>query len=79
MSTMKVLVLTGLIIMGLVIDLGGVGPSYDRIGFRYWKSQPFSHYLFPDRDLGVFLGVWSVMVSALFAYMGTELSERQIL
>jgi amino acid permease len=29
--------ITGLIIVGLVIDLGG-GPDGDRRGFRYWKN-----------------------------------------
>ncbi|TKA56660.1 hypothetical protein B0A53_01855 [Rhodotorula sp. CCFEE 5036] len=70
MSFVKVVTLTGLIILGLVIDLGGAGN--DRIGFRYWKEQPFSHYIFQN-NTGVFLGVWSCMVTALFAYSGTEL------
>lgn len=34
-STIKVLAIIGLIILGIVIDLGG-GPNGDRIGFRYW-------------------------------------------
>lgn len=41
MSLFKVITLTGLIIFGIVIDLGG-GPSHDRIGkFRdtTWLSQ----------------------------------------
>ncbi|GAA5873504.1 hypothetical protein JCM3774_002435 [Rhodotorula dairenensis] len=70
-SFIKVITLTGLIIVGLVIDLGGT-PQGDRIGFRFWREQPFSHYIFQDK-LGVFLGVWSCMVTALFAYSGTEL------
>nr|CRX79058.1 hypothetical protein ls5930a1_00104 [Leucosporidium scottii] len=71
MSLFKIVVLTGLIILGLVIDLGGA-PGHDRIGFRYWKESPFSHYLVSG-NTGVFLGVWAVMVNALFAYMGSEL------
>ncbi|GAA5918751.1 hypothetical protein JCM6882_007723 [Rhodosporidiobolus microsporus] len=59
MSFLKVVTLTGLIILGLVIDLGGA-PNGDRIGFRYWRDQPFNHYIF-DNDTGVFLGVWSCM------------------
>ncbi|GAA6061863.1 hypothetical protein JCM10212_001296 [Sporobolomyces blumeae] len=69
-SFAKIVVLTGLIILGIVIDLGGTG--VDRIGFRYWRDQPFSHYIFQN-DTGVFLGVWASLVSALFAYMGCEL------
>jgi amino acid transporter len=37
MSTCKVLVLVGLLLLGIILDLGG-GPTHDRIGFRYWKS-----------------------------------------
>ncbi|KAI5480664.1 hypothetical protein MNV49_007591 [Pseudohyphozyma bogoriensis] len=72
MSLFKVITLSGLILLGIIIDLGGA-PNHDRIGFRYWKSPgPFSHYLFQN-DTGVFLGVWSSMVNGLFAYMGSEL------
>lgn len=35
-ASIKVITIVGLIILGLVIDLGGVGPSHDRLGFRYW-------------------------------------------
>jgi amino acid permease len=38
MSTCKVLVLVGLLLLGIILDLGG-GPTHDRIGFRYWKSE----------------------------------------
>ncbi|GAA5847632.1 hypothetical protein JCM5353_004163 [Sporobolomyces roseus] len=69
-SFAKIVVLSGLIILGIIIDLGGAG--VDRIGFRYWRDQPFSHYIFQN-DTGIFLGVWSCMVTALFAYMGCEL------
>lgn len=34
-ASIKVLTIIGLIILGLVIDLGGA-PTHDRIGFRYW-------------------------------------------
>ncbi|SCV73881.1 BQ2448_6311 [Microbotryum intermedium] len=71
LSFFKIIVLTGLIILGWVIDLGGV-PGQDRIGFRYWRDQPFAHYIY-NNDTGVFLGVWSCMTTALFAYMGCEL------
>ncbi|GHJ86723.1 hypothetical protein NliqN6_3125 [Naganishia liquefaciens] len=72
MSTCKVLVLVGLLLLGIILDLGG-GPSKDRIGFRYWKDPgPFSHYIY-NNDVGVFLGVWFAIPNALFAYIGTEL------
>lgn len=34
-----VLALIGLILMGIIIDLGG-NPQKDRIGFRYWYASP---------------------------------------
>ncbi|KAJ9094473.1 hypothetical protein QFC21_006012 [Naganishia friedmannii] len=72
MSTCKVLVLVGLLLLGIILDLGG-GPTHDRIGFRYWKKPgPFAHYIYKN-DVGVFLGVWYAIPNALFAYIGTEL------
>ncbi|KAF8610773.1 dicarboxylic amino acid permease [Ceratobasidium sp. AG-I] len=76
LSSIKVIALIGLILMGIIIDLGG-NPRHDRIGFRYWKPEnvanaPMGTYKEPG-SLGVFLGFWAVMVNALFAYMGTEL------
>jgi amino acid transporter len=72
MSAIKVIVLCGLIILGIVLDLGG-GPSHDRIGFRYWKNPgPFGSYIFKNK-VGTFLGAWYAFPNALFAYIGTEL------
>ncbi|KDN53618.1 putative DIP5-glutamate and aspartate permease [Tilletiaria anomala UBC 951] len=72
LSMIKIITLTGLILAGLIIDLGG-SPSGDRIGFRYWQGgRAFLEYK-SKGSLGRFLGFWSVMVNGLFAYMGTEL------
>lgn len=35
LASLKVLTAVGLIILGIVIDLGGA-PGHDRLGFRYW-------------------------------------------
>jgi amino acid transporter len=72
LSTIKVLTLTGLIILALIIDLGGV-PGQERIGFRYWQDgKAFKPYK-TTGDVGKFLGFVNALVLALFAYMGTEL------
>jgi len=77
-SSIKVIALIGLILMGIIIDLGG-NPEHDRIGFRYWNPPygPMGEYLttqIPNRNsLTTFLGFWSTLINALFAYMGTEL------
>ncbi|THU78638.1 dicarboxylic amino acid permease [Dendrothele bispora CBS 962.96] len=76
-SSIKVLALIGLLLMGIIIDLGG-NPRHDRIGFRYWQPPdgPMGHYLLNqvhNEKLSIFLGFWATLVNALFAYMGTEL------
>ncbi|KII88578.1 hypothetical protein PLICRDRAFT_41765 [Plicaturopsis crispa FD-325 SS-3] len=76
-STIKVITLIGLILMGIIIDLGG-NPRHDRIGFRYWQhpNGPMGHYLLKvvhQEHLSIFLGFWSTLTNALFAFIGTEL------
>ncbi|KAK8858403.1 hypothetical protein IAR55_002630 [Kwoniella newhampshirensis] len=72
LSFIKILTLTGLILLALIIDLGGV-PGQERLGFRYWKhGRAFKPYKSAG-DLGKFLGFVNALVLALFAYMGTEL------
>ncbi|KAJ8607546.1 hypothetical protein MRB53_040256 [Persea americana] len=59
LSSVKVIVVIGLIILSLVLAVGG-GPDHDVKGFRYWKNPgAFASYLPPG---GMF-----------FAYLGTEL------
>ncbi|WVW78053.1 hypothetical protein I302_100004 [Kwoniella bestiolae CBS 10118] len=71
-SFTKILILSGLILLSLIIDLGGV-PGQDRIGFRYWKDgKAFKAYKEPG-SLGRFLGFMNALVLAVFAYSGTEI------
>jgi amino acid transporter len=70
LSLVKIITMTGLIILLLVIDLGG-SPTGDRIGFRYFQDGlAFRPYPRTSGDKGRFLGFWSTMVTALFAYTG---------
>jgi amino acid transporter len=63
----------GLIILGLILDLGG-GPDHDRLGFRYWKHPgPFAQYDGIAGAKGRFLGFWAVMSQAAFSFIGTEI------
>ncbi|GBE86317.1 Dicarboxylic amino acid permease [Sparassis crispa] len=72
-ASIKVITITGLIILGIVLDLGG-GPNHDRIGFRYWKHPgPFVQYDHIPGAKGRFLGWWAVMTQAAFSYIGTEI------
>lgn len=79
LSSLKVITIIGLIILLLVIALGG-GPTHDRIGFRFWNNPgAFIHYkdaskeLYIDGSWGRFVAFVSVLVTAVFAYLGTEL------
>ncbi|OCB87113.1 amino acid permease [Sanghuangporus baumii] len=62
----------GLILLGVVLDLGG-GPSHDRIGFRYWHDPgPFVQFNGISGATGRFLGWWAAMTQAAFSFIGTE-------
>ncbi|EME45076.1 hypothetical protein DOTSEDRAFT_149893 [Dothistroma septosporum NZE10] len=72
LSSVKVLVIIGLIILTLVISLGGA-PNGDRTGFRYWNNPgAFKEYIGTGAT-GRFTAVWQSMVTAVFAFLGTEL------
>ncbi|KIX92946.1 uncharacterized protein Z520_11422 [Fonsecaea multimorphosa CBS 102226] len=68
LSAMKVTACIGFIILGIIIDCGGV-PTDHRgyIGARYWHS-PYSAFL------NGFHGFCTVFVTASFAFGGTELT-----
>ncbi|KAJ7104356.1 amino acid permease/ SLC12A domain-containing protein [Mycena belliarum] len=70
-SAIKIALVLGCIIGGLVIDLGG-GPSHERIGFRYWKDPgAFAPYLVSG-DTGKFLGWFQTLLQAAYSYLGME-------
>lgn len=72
-SLIKVTTIVGLIILGIILDLGG-GPNHDRIGFRYWKEPgPFVQLNGIPGAKGRFLAFWSVFVNAAFSFLGTEI------
>ena len=72
LSSIKVLVLIGLIILSIIIAAGG-GPAGEATGFEYYHDPgAFAEYI-SDGALGRFLGFWSSFVNAVFAYLGTEL------
>jgi amino acid transporter len=72
-AIIKVLTITGLIILGIILDAGG-GPDHKPIGFRYWRNPgPFVQYLGIQGATGRFLGFWAVLIQAAFSYIGTEI------
>ncbi|ESK87568.1 amino acid transporter [Moniliophthora roreri MCA 2997] len=71
-ASLKVITIVGLLILGIILDLGG-GPSGDRIGFRYWVNPgPFAQYDGVPGAKGRFLGWWAVMIQAMFSFVGSE-------
>ncbi|GLB41606.1 putative amino acid transporter [Lyophyllum shimeji] len=73
-SIIKICLIIGLLIAGLVIDLGG-GPKKDRIGFRFWKHPgPLAGAgLVSNIHTDRFLGIVTVLVQAAFSFQGVEL------
>ncbi|KAL0953937.1 hypothetical protein HGRIS_005101 [Hohenbuehelia grisea] len=73
-SLIKISLITGLILCGLVIDLGG-GPNHERLGFRYWRNPgaiaPAG--LVSNINTDRFLAILSVIVQAAFSFQGMEL------
>ena len=72
LSSFKVIVIMGIILFSLIMAAGG-GPTGDAPGFRYWSNPGAFAPLYQTGSLGKFIGFWSVMVNATFAYLGTEL------
>lgn len=74
LSSFKVLVMLGLILLMFIIMLGG-GPNHDRLGFRYWKNPgAFKALNTLEGDVGRFAAFVSCFVYALFCYLGIELT-----
>jgi amino acid transporter len=71
-AALKITAVVGLILLGLVIDLGG-GPDKDRRGFRYWRDEPFNGELMNfTGSKSKFLGFWAVLTQAAFSLGGME-------
>jgi len=76
LSSFKVVTIIGVILFSLCIACGA-GPTNqanDYVpGFKTWKDPGAFAEAYAEGSLGKFLGFWSVMVNATFAYLGTEL------
>lgn len=70
-ALLKIVFIVFLIILGLVINLGGV-PGVPRRGFQYWNNPgAFVEYI-GKGHWGEFLGYWAIMSSAVFSFAGVE-------
>ncbi|KAI1266934.1 amino acid permease [Xylariaceae sp. FL1019] len=66
-ASLKIMLIIGLIIGGLVLDLGG-GPNHERLGFRFWYSPGAFNSYIKAGPAGRFLAFFKVLLSAAFAY-----------
>ncbi|PLB35769.1 putative amino acid permease [Aspergillus candidus] len=76
LSTFKIVVVLGLLILSLVLALGG-GPDHDRKGFRYWKNH--GAFAGERTHIGRLRAICKTMPSATFTYSGSELIGVSIL
>ncbi|CEP63446.1 proline permease PUT4 LALA0_S08e02652g [Lachancea lanzarotensis] len=68
-STIKLLTISGLIIVGLVIFFGGGPAQHHVLGFHYWKHPgAFQEHLVPG-NTGKFLAVWTAIIKSGFSFV----------
>lgn len=68
-SIIKILCITGLIIVGIVIFFGGAPDQHHVLGFHYWKHPgAFNPYLVPG-NTGKFLACWTAIIKSGFSYV----------
>lgn len=67
---LKILLVTGLILTGIIIDLGGV-PGQERLGFHYWKQGAFNEK-YTTGSLGQFAAFWKAISSIVYAFGGVQ-------
>ena len=71
LSSLKVLILCGVVILSFVLACGG-GPDHDAKGFRYWHDPGAFNEFRATGATGKFLAVWNSVGTATFAYLSTE-------
>ena len=68
-ASIKILTLSGLIIVGVVIFFGGAPASNGVLGFHYWKHPgAFVEHLV-DGNTGKFLACWTSIIKSAFSFI----------
>ncbi|KAL4893597.1 amino acid permease/ SLC12A domain-containing protein [Aspergillus ambiguus] len=66
-ASLKIMLIVGLIIGGIVINAGG-GPNHEYIGFHYWYDPgAFNEYI-DSGSAGRFLAFWKVLLTSAFSF-----------
>lgn len=72
LSSIKIVVIVALMILSIVLAAGG-GPNHVVTGFHYWNDPgAFAEYISTGAT-GRFFAFWSVLTTAVFAFLGSEL------
>ncbi|EEQ39990.1 Amino acid permease family protein [Clavispora lusitaniae] len=71
-SILKVLLIVGLMLTGLITMCGG-NPKGDAFGFRNWKEGGLMREYLVSGNTGRFLGFWNVLIYAAFACGGADM------
>ncbi|CAI7577447.1 unnamed protein product [Penicillium bialowiezense] len=66
-ASLKIMLIIGLIIGGIVIDLGGT-PGQERLGFHYWKDPGAFNEFIDTGSTGRFLAFWKVLLTSAFSF-----------
>lgn len=71
-ACIKVAMLVGLILFGLIANVGGIDGVYT--GGKFWREEPFNNTYKNLNPAGLarFLGFWKVLTQAAFAFGGIE-------
>lgn len=68
-ASIKIITLTGLIILGIVIFFGGAPASHGVLGFHYWKHPgAFVEHLVSG-NTGKFLACWTSIIKSAFSFI----------
>lgn len=70
-AAIKIITIIGLLILAVVIDLGG-SPDHVRLGFTFWENPGVMKEYISNGNTGRFLGLFSVLINAAFAFGGVE-------
>ncbi|KAL3477037.1 amino acid permease/ SLC12A domain-containing protein [Aspergillus californicus] len=66
-SSLKIMLIIGLIIGGIVINAGG-GPNHEYLGFTYWRHPGAFNTYIASGSTGRFLAFWKVLLTSAFSY-----------
>ncbi|ODV83094.1 hypothetical protein CANARDRAFT_203836 [[Candida] arabinofermentans NRRL YB-2248] len=68
-GSIKIITITGLIILGVVLFFGGGPKQHHVLGFHYWKHPgAFVEHLVPG-NTGKFLACWTGIIKSAFAFI----------